>query len=137
MPAYNTQSPPPFLGRDFPLNNYLVFSKDTLTTGEFSQQLQIPRGLATAALRIEIDFSANPGTFEIDIMEADTDTSGALEYQQVPTGGSITTVVAGPNGASTHQSVDLAAISGQFVCLYVKTATQNVCTCTARISRAA
>jgi hypothetical protein len=137
MPVYNTQSPPPFLGRDYPLNTSLVFSAEALVTGEFSQQLQVPTGLAQKGIRVELDFSADPGAYEIDVMEADTDQSGAAEYQQVPVGGAMSTRTAGPNGANTHQSSDQIPVAGQFVCLYVKAQPANPCTCTARITRAA
>jgi hypothetical protein len=137
MPVYNSQLPPPFLGRDFPLNNFLVFKAETLLTGEFSQQLQIPTGLSAKGVRVELDFSANPGAYEIDVMEADTDLNGPQEYQQVPSGGQLNTVTVGPNGANTHQSSDLIPVAGQFVCLYVRTAPANAVTATARISRAA
>lgn len=140
MPPYNTQSPPPFLAIGAPLNTYLVFIAELVAAGEFSQQLGLP--LAAVAgqkgIRVEIDFSANPGAFEIDVMEADWDANGQLEYQQVPSAGQLNTVTNGPNGANTHSSTDLIPIAGQFCCLFVKTAPANAgIKVTARISRAA
>lgn len=138
-PAYNTQSPPPALFPFGPGNRQLVFNAEALTTGEYSQQIVLPTGPVAGAreVRIEIDFSANPGVFEIDVMESDSDfENGKAEYQQVPTGGQINTVTAGPNGANTHQSTDLIQISGQFMCLYVRMQPANAVTCTARITRA-
>jgi hypothetical protein len=139
-PAYNTKSPPPSLSTWHPGNRELVFKLDTLTTGMFSQQVSVPSGPTTGqrGIRVEIDFSVNPGAYEIDVMESDSDfENGSTEYQQVPTGGALTTVTTGVNGASTHQSSDLIPVAGQFVCLYVKTQPANACTCTARITRAA
>lgn len=138
-PAYNSQYPPPFLAYEFPLNTFLVFNAEALAINEFSQQVQLPIGPVSGqkGIRVEIDFSANPGVFEIDVMEADNDLAGELEYQEVPSGGQINTVTAGPNGASTHASTDLIPVAGQFVCLFVKTNPGNACTCTARITRAA
>lgn len=139
MPAYNTRNPPPFLGYTYPDNNYLVFNAEALTTGEFSQQVNLPIGPVAGqkGIRVEVDFSANPGAFELDVMESDYDLNGALNYQQVPSAGQINTVVAGMNGASTHQSTDLIPVAGQFVCIFVKTQPANPCTATVRISRAA
>jgi hypothetical protein len=140
MPIYNTKNPPPSLSVFHPGNRELVFNKDTLTANMFSQQVSIPSGPTTGqrGIRVEIDFSVNPGAYEIDVMESDSDLeNGPTEYQQVPTGGALTTVTTGVNGASTHQSSDLIPIAGQFVLLYVKTAPANACTCTARITRAA
>lgn len=139
MPKYNTQLPPPALFPFPPGNRILVFNADTLTTGEFSQQVTLPTGptAGSRGIRVELDFSANPGAYEIDVMECDSDfENGSLEYQEVPEGGALTTVTAGPNGANTHQSSDQIPIAGQFACLYVKTAPANPCTCTARITRA-
>ncbi|MGA9670368.1 MAG: hypothetical protein WBQ94_14240 [Terracidiphilus sp.] len=140
MPAYNTAYPPPFLAYEFPLNTYLVFSKEAIVAGEFSQQVSIPLGLVAGqkGIRVELDFNQNPGAYEIDVMESDNDLLGGSQYQQVPTGGALTTVTTGANGPNTHQSTDLIPVAGQFVLLYVKTAPANGgTTVTARITRAA
>lgn len=140
MPQYNAQYPPPFLAIGAPLHTFLVFSAEALQQGEFSQQVSLPLGPVAGqkGIRVEVDFNANPGVYEIDVMEADNDSAGSLEYQQVPSSGQLNTVTAGPNGASTHVSTDLIPVAGQFVCLFVKTAPANAnITCTARISRAA
>lgn len=139
MPLYNTKNPPPFLGLGYPTNHERVFNLEALVSGQFSQQVSVPIGPAGGAkgIRVEGDFSADPGTFEIDIMEASTDDNGAVNYQQVPTGGAITTVVTGVNGASTHFGVDLQPFAGDFALLYIKTKPSNVCTLKARIVRTA
>lgn len=139
MPQYNTALQPPFLSYEYPLNEYLVFNAETLTLGEFSQQLQLPIGPVAGqkGIRVEVDFSANPGAFELDVMESDYDLNGSLNYQQVPAGGQINTVTNGMNGANTHQSTDLIPVAGQFVCIYVRTPPANAVTATVRISRAA
>lgn len=138
-PLYNAQYPPPFLAIGAPLHTFLVFNAEALVVNEFSQQVSLPMAAVAGqkGIRVEIDFSANPGVYEIDVMEADNDPAGSLEYQQVPAGGQLNTVTAGPNGASTHVSTDLIPVAGQFVCLFVRTAPANACTCTARITRAA
>lgn len=139
-PKYGTLAQPFALFPFGPGNRYLAFNADTLTTGMFSERVHIPTGPTAGArgIRVELDFSVNPGAYEIDVMESDSDfENGSAEYQQVPAGGSLTTVTNGVNGANTHQSSDQIAIAGQFVCLYVKTQPANACTCTARITRAA
>ena len=134
MPLYNTQVPPPALFNSYPMNQLALFNKDTLQTGQFSQQVSIPPsplGSADARVRIQIDFSAAPGAFEIDIMESDTDPNAA-EYAQVPVAGSITVT---NGGSATQATVDLAPFQGQFLCLFVKTQPANSVTCTAIATR--
>lgn len=144
MPLYNTLSPPPALGTHYPLNQVTVFTKETVLTGQFSQQISIPLGMniGSKGIRVEGDFNANPGTFEFDIMESDFDSgiaaTGGQAYQQVPTSGSITTVTTGVNGASTHFGTDLIPFAGQFCLIYIKTQPTNATiTVTIRITRAA
>lgn len=142
MPSYNTNYPPPFLAYEYPLSSYLVFSKEALTVGEFSQQVSLPLGLVAGqkGIRVEVDFNSDPGNFELDVLEADNDTAGQFEYQQVPSGGAMTQAnkTSGPNGVNTHISTDLIPVAGQFVLVYVKTAPSNASiTATVRISRAA
>ena len=132
---YNSQVPPPALFPFYPQNSYLLFSAEPLTTGEFSQQVQIPPnivGSGDVRLRFQVDFSAAPGAFEINIMECDTDTQGSAEYAEVPVAGVINAINA---GSATQATVDLAPFQGQFVCLYVRTQPANAVTCTARVTR--
>lgn len=139
-PLYNAQNPPPALFPFPPGHRFLVFNAEALVTGKFSQQLALPPGptAGSRGIRVELDFSGDPGAFEIDVMESDSDfENGSAEYQQVPNGGQINTVTLGPKGVNTHQSSDLIPISGQFVALFVKTQPANAVNCTARISRAA
>lgn len=140
MPPYNTQSPPPFLGRDFPLNTFLVFNAEAVQAGEYSQQIQIPTGLTQKGLRLQIDHSANPGNCEYLVMEGDNDLAGSSDYDQVPAGGDLTqaNLTSGPNGATTRLSTDLIPVAGQFVSIFVKTAPSNAgIKVTARFTRAA
>jgi hypothetical protein len=141
MPPYNTQSPPPALFPFPPNHAFLVFNGDTLTAGEYSQQVALPPGPTAGArgVRVEVDFSADPGAIEIYVMESDNDPAGSGGYDQVPSGGDLVyaNITSGPNGANTRLSTDLIPIAGQFTCLYVKTKPTNAVTCTARISRAA
>jgi hypothetical protein len=148
MPAFGTLNPPPFLGLGYPLGQFYAFDEESVVTNEFSERVGVPLLPTGGArgIRIEGDFSANPGAFEFDIMESDVDISvlpgdidvgGAPGYQQVPTAGSITTVTTGVNGASTHFGTDLIPFAGQFCCIFVKTQPGNAVTVTLRITRAA
>jgi hypothetical protein len=140
MPPYNTQLPPPFLGRDFPLNTFLLFNAETVRAGEYSQQIQLPAGISALGGRLEIDFSADPGAGEFLLMESSFDPNGSAGYDQVPAGGDLVygNITSGPNGANTRLSTDLQPISGSFVCVYCKTAPSNAgIKVTARITRAA
>lgn len=143
MPSYGTQTPPPALFPFPPGNRFLVFNAESPLAGAYSQQVTLPTGptAGSRGIRVEIDFSANPGNVEIYIMESDADfENGSLGYNQVPVGGDLTQagIISGPNGASTRLTTDLIPIAGQFCCLYVKTAPSNAgIKTTARISRAA
>jgi hypothetical protein len=141
MPAYNTQNPPPALMGLPPLNQFTVWKAETLLVNEVSQQVSITRHpvLGAVGIRVEIDFSANPGNVTINVLESDDDMLGAAGYDQVPAAGQLTqaNLVAGPNGASTRLCVDLQPFSGQFAALQVAVAPTNAVTATARITRAA
>src|SRR5579871_2375720 len=141
MPAYGTQATPPALFFSYPNNQATVFSSEAVVAGEYSQQVQIPLNptAGSRGVRVEVDFNSDPGNFEIDVMESDADSLGSLGYDQVPAGGGMTQAnkTAGPNGANTRVATDLVPISGQFLCLYVKTAPSNASIkATARITRA-
>ena len=142
MPAYGTQNTPPALFPFYPQSEYLVFNVEALVLSEYSQQVNLPPGPTAGqkGIRVVIDFNANPGNVEIDVLEADNDAAGTADYANVPNGGQLTQAVItnGPNGASTRLISDLLPIAGQFVCLFVKTKPSNAnITCTARITRAA
>lgn len=140
MPPYNSQYPPPFLGRDFPLNTFLVFNAEALKVGEYSQQVQVPVGLSAKGIRVQVDFSSDPGAGEILVLEGDNDAAGSADYDQVPSAGDLVyaNITSGPNGPNTRLATDLIPVAGQFVCLYVKAVPSNSgITATARITRAA
>lgn len=142
MSVYGTQNPPPALFPFPPGNQFLVFNKEAVVTGEFSQQVALPTGPTAGqrGVRVEIDFNAAPGNCEFEVMESDWDQNGSAGYALVSTTADLTQtgLVAGPNGAGTRLVVDLTPFSGQFACLFVKGAPANSnITVTARISRAA
>lgn len=142
MPAYGTQTPPLALFPFYPESQVFVHSAETVTAGESSQQLHLPPGPVAGqkGIRVEVDFSADPGNFEFYVQESDDDSLGSASYQLVPSGGDITqaTKTAGPNGANTRVATDLIPIAGQFCDLYWKTPPSNgSIKVTARITRAA
>lgn len=145
MPLYNQLLPIPFLAFGYPMNTFLVFKAEAVLADTFSQQVYIPMGKQGGAkgLRIELDFNANPGNFEFDVMENSTPDftgTGQRGYQQVVTSGQLTQagLTTGKNGALTKISTDLNPFFGEFFCLYVKTAPTNAnITVTARVTRAA
>lgn len=141
MPVYGTNALPTALFPFPPGNFVLVLSAEKILAAEYSERVALPPGPTAGqrGIRIQIDFSADPGAAEIYVMEADNDAAGVLDYDQVPGSGDLkyANITAGPNGINTRLSTDLIPIAGQFCCLYVKTAPTNNVTCSARISRAA
>ena len=125
MPAYNNQTPPPALGTSYPNNQCLVFNAEAVKSGEYSQQVSIPPSPTQGAyrgLRIILDFSAAPGTFEFDVLEDDIDTAGAAHYSAIPTGGVINAL---NTGSATQATLDLLPFQGQFFTLFCKTQPSN------------
>lgn len=74
----------------------------------------------------ELAFSGDPGTFEVDIQTADTDTENA--YQTEPIAGTITSVTNG------YARVELE-IKAKYVRGYMKTKPSNAVSTTLKISR--
>jgi len=69
-------------------------------------------GVRPATLRVQLDFNANPGTFEVDLQESDDDVDA--NYQTVAS-------VAATNGAPTYSCyIQYDAPTGKFYRLYLK-----------------
>lgn len=125
MAPYNTLLPPPALAAEFPCNQFLVWNAEAVLAGEYSQQLHMapgPTSNPSRGLRIILDFSAAPGTFEFDVMEDDTDLQGAAHYAEIPVAAVINAL---NSGSATQATLDLLPFQGQFFCLYCKTAPSN------------
>lgn len=114
-----------------------VWNAEALTTGEFSQALNLAGGGNTDTaggefVRVSIVFSGAPGAFTIEIQTSDTDTPNS--YTNEPFGGAtpgqITTV-----GANNSVSVSLEPIVARFIRLYCVTQPANAVTATATIMR--
>lgn len=128
-PAYGTLNNPTAL---YPGDAGLAFNAEQPVTGEQSQQFAIPvfQGEGTsAALAIEVSFSAAPGAFTFTIVESDTDVIG--DYAAVPVGSVINAVT------NNFARVDLSPFIGGFVAIYVTTQTANAVNATVKIIRKA
>ncbi len=80
--------------------------------------VQIGNALPLQALSIELEFSAAPGAFELDIQDADTDADAF--YQAIPN--AAITVVSAQNIAR----FELNPFAGKFVRVFMKTLTNAV-----------
>ena len=80
---------------------------------------------------VEVHFAANPGVFEIDVQEADTD---ADAFYLTPSAAAYT--FSAVNGVTFNGRVDLPSTGGKFMRLFMKTITNNV-NCWAKITRLA
>jgi hypothetical protein len=125
-PAYGTLLVPSALD---PGDSFLVFNSELVTAGEYSERITLRPVIASGqkGVRVQIDFSADPGAGEFYIMEGDNDAAGVKDYDQVPSGGDLaySAITTGPNGINTRLSTDLIPVAGQMMCGYVKTAPSN------------
>jgi hypothetical protein len=71
---------------------------------------------STPMVTVEIQFDANPGTFEIDVQEADTDADG---FYITPTSGTYT--IAAVNSTTFVVRADFSPTGGKFFRLFMKT----------------
>src|SRR5690242_531752 len=125
MPVYATTN-----------NPTAIYQGDSLAVISSEASSVYPSGTATkqAALTYawdsqplvsaEVQFSANPGAFEIDIQTADTDTANA--YQNVPNAAITSATQA--SGTGNFFGRFEALVGGKFVRLNVKTQTANAVT---------
>jgi hypothetical protein len=88
-----------------------------------SVALTSPCGGPSPMVCIEIAFSAAPGTFEIDIQEADTNADAAF-ITPTNVAYTVTAVITATNRAR----VDLSPTGGKFIRVFVKTLTNAVTT---------
>lgn len=95
---------------------------ETILAGAASQRVAIAVGSEAKyapAVTAEILFSGAPGTFEVDLQEADTDADAA--YITLPTGGTLTSV-----NANNIGRFDLIPVAGHFLRFFMKTLTNSV-----------
>lgn len=131
MPAYGTISPPIAL---YPGSFQNVWNADSPATGDSSERVglaAVPFG-ELSSISIALSFSGDPGTFQVDVQDADSDDAASFGANGSVLG-SITSVTAQANGTYTARFE--VQCRGNFVRLKMKTAPSNVVTTTARISR--
>ena len=123
MPAYDTLVPPTAL---YPGDSYACINNEKPASGTLSQQVALGRKDADNGGRIavELQFAANPGAFEVDVMTADTDVANAYVMQN-----GIAAV-----DATFYARVELN-VNANFAALLTKTANANAVACTAKITQ--
>jgi hypothetical protein len=101
----------------------LLFNEQP-ATGSFSQQISILTSVnqPTANISFEFRFAGNPGTFNEQIEDADTDATG--NYVTLPVAGTVTSCPITPGGSYTCR-VELNPFRGQFARIYTQTQNSN------------
>ena len=98
----------------------VIASTDSVVSGFKSQcvALSAPQGRAITSIRAQVDFNADPGTFEVDLQESDTDVDG--DYQTV--------ALANANSGASKYScfIDYQGPTAKFYRIYAKTVTNTV-----------
>lgn len=128
MSAYSATAPIYAL---YPGDKGTALSAERLLTGVASERFAIGKGPSdnvAPKISVELQFSADPGAFTLDVQQADQETAGA--YINVPSGGTVTTV-----NATFFARIDLDPFLGGFIRLLQTLQTANVVTCTAIIRR--
>lgn len=123
MPAYSTSSAVVALSVG---DQGLSFNAETFAAPQAGQQFAVAKNPTAPGLcfvGMEVDLPTAPGTFEVDLQEADTDTDAA--YQTV---GSVTTVNAAGWNRGDFQ------VAGRFVRAYLKSL-QNAGNLTVKITQ--
>lgn len=129
MPAYGaagnqpTSIPPGFA--------YAVWNAESPASGTKSQEVTIegPYGFSPSA-SIDIQFSAAPGNFTIDVQEADFDVEA--DYVNI-TAAEITQTALGPSGTACRVDMANTGFKGRFLRLKMTSQPTNVVTTTATI----
>ena len=93
--------------------------------------LQMTQDGSQRTISAELSFSVNPGAYEIDVMDADTDAQGA--YQLIP-GGAITGAPTQFAGAGRFYIRVELPTKAKFALLFVKTQPGNACNIIGKIN---
>jgi hypothetical protein len=114
MPLYNTAPVMPVLDHGEPI---VVWAGEVVAPGSLSQQvaLQEPNGFPDFCA-VEIQFAANPGAFEIDLMSATTDQAPFYCQRSTCAVDNVTFV----------GRIEVTGIVARFLALYLKTLTNPV-----------
>lgn len=130
-PAYNATTPPQAL---YPNNQIKLYNAENPATGTFSLQFEVPQTAQqpSANLSFEFAFAGNPGAFNYQIQDADTDATG--NYVTLPTAGTLTSCPITAGGAYTCR-VELNPWRGEYGRIYVNTQNANAVNVTVKVSR--
>lgn len=120
MPLYNAAQNVPAI---YPGDSISVFNAEAPAAGQVSQQVNLPLDPLgnPASLSVELLFSANPGAYEFDIVDADTDIPDA--YVPIPAIGQMTVAQAGVVKFVDRR--EMAPIKGKFAALRCVTPITN------------
>ena len=114
----------------YPGQIVLAFDGEQPAPPQASQRYGIPSsplGQHPPSVNIDIQFSADPGVFELAVQEADVDEDA--DYMTVPSAGTISAV-----DANFRARTDLFPFTGKFIRLLLVSRT-NAVNLTARISK--
>jgi len=129
-PAYNTGHSLLLM----PKNCQVLYNAEQPATGTFSQQFNTPvSDQSSQHLRLTLVWPTNPGAFNIQIQDADTDTTG--NYVTIATAGTITSAPQAAGGGNFVARVELNPWEANFGRLFVQTQTANAVNLTATVCR--
>jgi|ERR1043166_2253898 hypothetical protein len=114
----------------YPGDQFLLFNAEQPAPPQASQQVCLanpPNAAAVPGAAVEIQFSAPPGAFEVDVQVADTDTDAA--YITIPTTGTITAV-----NANNYARAEFPTLKAKFLRTKLVTRT-NAVNLTTKVSR--
>jgi hypothetical protein len=131
-PAYNAA---PALDL-YPGNCVVLYNAEQPLSGAFSQQFHFPASQTYSpgppAVSFELIWAANPGAFNIQIQDADTDSTG--NYVTLPAAGTVTSTPQTAGGTYTSR-VELNPWRANYGRLYVQTQSANAVNLTAKACR--
>jgi hypothetical protein len=130
MPAYNTISPPYAV---WPGDSQTIWNAESPAIGAASQQVALGErdGRGVTPFAADVQFSGNPGTFEVDVQVANTDQDSA--YYTLDQGTTNDGAVLQVNSAFTAH-LDAPFVTAKFVRLKL-VALQNAVTITGSFTR--
>jgi hypothetical protein len=127
MPLYNanvpSNSPVPALQPGDALG--VTLFNEIPAAGALSQQIFVARkdNGQSASISLEFTFPSNPGVFEFDILDADTD---AIDnYIVIPAVGQVINAAAGPGGVKFTARVELSPFRANFLAVQCVTPNAN------------
>lgn len=133
MPVYSATQIPSAI---YPGDTFLSINAELNTaypTGTAAQKCAIAQNIVGGPKQIsmQVEFSANPGVFEIDLQTADQDINGA--YKSMDSTFNITTAVQTGGAGNYYNRVEVP-VKALFCRAFVVLQTANACTITVRIT---